>query len=1712
VADDLNQEDTQSGGMTREEAVAAGYDVGDEQPQSQDGGMTREEAVAAGYDVGEAPSDLESSASGAFARRFVPGATKLAGSLPFMAAGAGLGMTVAGPPGAIVLGVAGAIGGGALMEEVYDKVRAGLGLDKGNGFFSKAQEQADIEQHPVAAQAGDIASMAAAFGTGVGAVKTGQRVLSAGLLGGMNVGEQLVRKDLKDFSPGEAAIAAATGFALPKPRALTEKIMAPFSKYGSEIGQKMRPGRPDMDGSPEKTATEQNDVTTVARGVAADNPPVPTGRGEDIGNVASRPIEDEGNSGKYAKRPPPAAEPTGESSPMTTDPIAPDKVAALGEQAIQKAAKQELSSAAAPAPEDIVEGPWTQAATEASYPHPDMPEVTIDRSRNRVLQVSLSPEDKTVYINKSVPSMIDVAGKPLDPAYPMAAREVMRHNIQAELVENAKKGAAPMERDHMFETAKRAGEIAEQTWLESRGYNVDAYREAMDKITGAPPSKTQRAVEVSKSSPTAPNPSLEPLKAQRADENRRSSLPNLDVNLKTDRRAGERRGANLADVGNYQGPDRRIDELGRRRAAEIAAEPPESPAVREALNQPMPERTPLPTKTPTVVERALNEARTRNMPKVVAELEKATGADQMQKADMVLRNLGSRTGKPITKPQQFPRVRAEETLPVVDDLKNKEGKPITAPTKALADTRTKAIEALEKTFKDEAFQPKEGETPEAMRERLQAALKAATNQNGGKNPLDYKPVNAPNFWRWMHEASIFANRKNLTPAAVQRMQVAEQMARGTPDQFQAWDSARHGKNITDFKREGSDVVEAAEKRAAATEQPGAVEDAAIEKIDEARAAKPPVTSEEAPVTPEEAPVTPEVTAPEPTVKRSWKVTEQEKAEKEAAKTERLKALRLSRVAGATPKESAGAAGEGRRVPLTEEAKKAATDSLAKAEAKKATPEEKLATFWTDEKASLSPKNIMDTLFPGRKGAAGEKAKGVEFERKKRYIARVAKTQQEEYSHSLSDDLHKVNQADVTHSEALLRAMKNAPADLADPKNLEDIYLARENGTIGSLPQKLQDLFNKHLKPILDENDVFYKNIVAMDPEAIGPAVMDHLQRMPKSGDPMMDVFQSAASPDPIEGVRGISKSPHGPAIERAFYALERSDGKRLVISPTKGGYDIWDKYHKTSVKDPNFAFEDGKSYKDAKDSYVMDQALTPEIEANARFRNGDIARYYKNAFMSAASTNYYLGRQARHMQYLETLKGDKNFLEFATVGDHEKAQEKGWKETQLPQFRNWYMDPQLANVMDDFARPGFRDASPNWLRSLSQSITKLMFWVPTAHIANVGNHWFVQRGWDWMNPVAYQRLAATTARAIKSVITQDAYQKALREEGAGTVYGGVLTKDFMGEMGRALKVNIERNKKSWEPIADTLGLNFRDFVETVYRGSSKVMWAANDVFLTQAAMELEAKGMKLSDAIVHAERHIPNYRIPAAILGAGEKGRFLSQILQDPTYMAFGRYHYGVFNSYANMVKDLTRGTGKEKVEAIGNLMAIGLLAMAVKPVLDKAVRVITGNKDAESNARGPLALPHHLMKTMQGKEDPLTGLRTTFTIPPMLSTALETLSNKSFTGKPILEPGTAQRIGRGQPSAVGKAVVQEGEHALRGLVAPVNTAFNAMQKKLSLPEAVRDAALDIRNPSKKSARFEKMAPVTTFRKERARDRNPPGPIEKVYNKAVRGFRAITAD
>jgi len=727
-----------------------------------------------------------------------------------------------------------------------------------------------------------------------------------------------------------------------------------------------------------------------------------------------------------------------------------------------------------------------------------------------------------------------------------------------------------------------------------------------------------------------------------------------------------------------------------------------------------------------------------------------------------------------------------------------------------------------------------------------------------------------------------------------------------------------------------------------------------------------------------------------------------------------------------------------------------------------------------------------------------------------FRVRKPRSEAEGYSRAISDDLYKNGQMRVNEQNDVEQQMKAMPAAdkklMADEAMEEEIYNAREGNKLGSLSEKARGFYEKYVKPYFDTQAADYKKVqellagdewVGERKEILDRTNPNYVHRMAVGHTEPTDSMVSGVSPDPTGtyGVRGL-RAKTSPLEARKFLAMDSADGDHLVISPNSEGYAIW-RGRKPEQVNYDGATGHGSKIEYNGKEYTVGQATTKEIEQHGLGADGQPMQYYKNGMYSAINGMLKTREALRNLQLLKDLKSHPKWNDYTadlrTEAGKKKAEENGWQESKMPQMRGIAMDDNIRYAFDDWAKPGLNADALDRLRAVSQAVTKTLFFTPVPHALNAFWHWWVGRGWDWMNPNEYKRMIPELMAAYKSVMTQDALQNRMRAAGAGTVEGGIWMQGFQRRMAEAVGIDAKRNPAKWEALAEMMGFGkagpaaVTDFVRAIYSASSNSMWTVNDILHTHQTMVNMRKGMSLDDAIRHTEIHIPNYRMPMTILSS----RVLAQILGEPFAVAFGRYHSGVYSSLAHMTKSLVAGNAAQRNEAAGNVFALGLFALIMKPlVLDPMVQFLTGDDQAEMAPRGPLAPLHTLYDIMNSKKGVEALAGEAVSKSPFFNFLLTLTTNRDFAGHRIMTPGA--------PAA--EQGLQFGDLLARGFAAPYGTIANAMNRYedsgplMKAVKAIGSQAVDIKTGRKEGA--EQRAEKAIAREYRGRIKAPQGPLE----------------
>lgn len=431
--------------------------------------------------------------------------------------------------------------------------------------------------------------------------------------------------------------------------------------------------------------------------------------------------------------------------------------------------------------------------------------------------------------------------------------------------------------------------------------------------------------------------------------------------------------------------------------------------------------------------------------------------------------------------------------------------------------------------------------------------------------------------------------------------------------------------------------------------------------------------------------------------------------------------------------------------------------------------------------------------------------------------------------------------------------------------------------------------------------------------------------------------------------------------------------------------------------------------------WKINQATTKEIEKNTDLQ------YYHNALASTVTDYLQLLRAKRANDALESMKSDPDFNSMAFKSVKGSMPPEGWQSVALPQFRDYYFEPHMAEVLDRFAKELHPDP-PTVLEKIGNFMTASLLLNPIRHIYNIGNHWLVERGASGtFNPLSWPTSAKAGVKAIKAVTTQNGDFLSALDHGAAMMSHRTDLQELNQHLFETVMGHLEKNPgiagelarlSGWDKAneSDTGALNTASratglrMLNNIRKLGQKAMWMSNDMFMLQSTYDKIARspGLSFDDAMKQTEKHIPNYRIPTRVMNS--KG--ISDFMGSRLASMFGRYHYGVWKSYFEMAKEAVgpNSTPKERLKGLDHLIMLGLLTFVGYQLWDAALKKITGNKDAHMVRSGASAIPYAMSEIMKGNKAPDELVRGTFTPAVLPQAAAEALlfNRDFFSGAPI--------------------------------------------------------------------------------------------------------------
>ncbi len=183
------------------------------------------------------------------------------------------------------------------------------------------------------------------------------------------------------------------------------------------------------------------------------------------------------------------------------------------------------------------------------------------------------------------------------------------------------------------------------------------------------------------------------------------------------------------------------------------------------------------------------------------------------------------------------------------------------------------------------------------------------------------------------------------------------------------------------------------------------------------------------------------------------------------------------------------------------------------------------------------------------------------------------------------------------------------------------------------------------------------------------------------------------------------------------------------------------------------------------------------------------------------------------------------------------------------------------------------------------------------------------------------------------------------------------------------------------------------------------------------------------EAIKEAERWIANYRIPSQVL----KSRAFKQFIADGKWINFGRYTYGKWKAIGEMAKGLATGSPKDRMDALGKVVAAGVAGLILYPMLDALAKKVTGNENARFSRGGELTPADDLTAPGKSWVGRMSGF---MSMAPFNEALAEGMSGHEFgTGRNIVEP----------MSSPAKQGIQAGEWAASRAFYPAQEVQRAM-------------------------------------------------------------------
>ena len=597
----------------------------------------------------------------------------------------------------------------------------------------------------------------------------------------------------------------------------------------------------------------------------------------------------------------------------------------------------------------------------------------------------------------------------------------------------------------------------------------------------------------------------------------------------------------------------------------------------------------------------------------------------------------------------------------------------------------------------------------------------------------------------------------------------------------------------------------------------------------------------------------------------------------------------------------------------------------------------------------------------------------------------------------ADSLHSLDTNESADKTELQTTIETMEKEGVTPEIREKIYDYEEGH--GKLSPIEKEAYDKYIKPIKDKITSLFDRQVKLGRTVSPEMHPDFIPRVrlwtPKGVTSRLSDWwdkltrQEGAFAEKIGGDPSIFE-------KRNLFVHETPNGKRLVIQK------VGDRYIRWKDGKPSGFYKDGKFVGNEIHLLKSDIANLKEARVNELHEHTPY-RYSKDSAHVLLTKLNELKKFDRANNFLSAWTKSPQFKNVATA-DKENIP-KGWITPKyvdkIPQLAGYFFEPKTAWVIEDFAK--------SWKGSqymkLTSALIKNMMLNPLPHIFNEAMHVFAARGaTGWASPRALTMFARTGSKAMQDVWNQsELYREVMRE--GGSIMSADLRANQYTDM--LLSKAAKEAAPELESIASKAGMALPDLYKAILNKSNKLMWMSRDAMYLQLIRETQLRNpkMTLKETITKVEQHIPNYRVPTTVMGH----RGLSEILQNPNVSVFSKYHYGLVNSMAHVVKDMNPKNlktieGRQAFrQGLDSALAYALGMAVFYPMMDKIAQAMFGDDSMTQRRAGPFHVLDAIVRLGQGKAETQALLSPIFTFNPVLLAGGELLfDRKLYSGRPI--------------------------------------------------------------------------------------------------------------